>query len=934
MKRPPTGVFNLNKSMAPTLPTVIQNGFERALNSFQTRLTSSERAQFKVATLDDLKVTILAIQAEQRARKEMIHLGRIQSFLEAMEQFGKVIEVFLNTTNMLAFVWGPMKLLLLTASCWSESFDALLDAYHLIAENLPIFQVYQTTFAGNDRIQVILESIWSNILNFHAQALRIFGQSMLRQFFRSLWKDFDGRFKHLLSDMKRQKDVVESHANQIHIQNYESDRLKIFEEFEHTQTRRAEERYVFVVQWISAAAVIRDHEDLCAVRQEQYDSTNKMTGRWILNNEEVEAWLAPQVPKASILWINAIPGAGKSVLASVIIEEIKQKKLGPVAFFYCKYRNPDKSTFISIMKAVLSQFVAQQRHLVPFYHDEGISSGEVPLQSIKLCKKLLRYMLQNIPKGFLAIDGLDECDVNERKSLLDFLNEIVNLCDSTNPGKIRILILSREEPDIKKYLSIGTVVRLDSRDTLQDIELYVQHRAVLVQSKFNLKAEDREYIEQNVLDRTQGMFLYAKLVMKNLEDQPSLHHLMKELEPDCFPSGLNEAYYRSLHRIQTNSGENERLVARMILSLMLCSRRPLRWREVQAAISIDSVDQVVDSTRRLPMHIKDICGSLVEVLPGDRIEFVHVTASFYIMDSGYIPRFTAEYSMTLLCLHYLTFECFEEQGDVDMRSRFAADGYFAFQDYAVAHWTDHLLAMLKFSNDTSRNQPIDDREASGAFIIFADRFHADLAVLPTDEISFLHCDQFRSLECFPIISAVWRHAKSFKTQFDNRRDEVSLPSLGRSLKKNRKTLEDLTKSVAKNGDTMASLTDFYGAHWFKCSRLSCYFFHEGFDSKSSRQDHYDRHDRPFRCEEEDCPAAAIGFGSLKELDKHKRNMHPGIDKLSSTFARLKKGKNSKVESAKYPCPRCSEKFATRFDCRIHMSSHNVRLMPKVSECQG
>jgi hypothetical protein len=99
--------------MSPTPPAVTQNGFERALKGFQARLTSSERAQFDVATLDDLKVTILTIQAEQRARKGMMHMGRIQSFLEAMEQFGKVIEVFLNTANMLAFVWGPIKLLLL-----------------------------------------------------------------------------------------------------------------------------------------------------------------------------------------------------------------------------------------------------------------------------------------------------------------------------------------------------------------------------------------------------------------------------------------------------------------------------------------------------------------------------------------------------------------------------------------------------------------------------------------------------------------------------------------------------------------------------------------------------------------------------------------------------------------------------------------------------
>jgi hypothetical protein len=123
-------------------PTVTQNGFERALNSFQARLTSSERAQFEVATLDDLKVTILAIQAEQRSRKEMMHLGRIESFLEAMERFGKVIEVFLNTTNMLAYVWGPMKLLLLV--CLFKSAILLgaisrylqIDSYLSVLSNL------------------------------------------------------------------------------------------------------------------------------------------------------------------------------------------------------------------------------------------------------------------------------------------------------------------------------------------------------------------------------------------------------------------------------------------------------------------------------------------------------------------------------------------------------------------------------------------------------------------------------------------------------------------------------------------------------------------------------------------------------------------------------------------------------------------------------
>jgi hypothetical protein len=81
-----------------------------------------------------------------------------------------------------------------------------------------------------------------------------------------------------------------------------------------------------------------------------------------------------------------------------------------------------------------------------------------------------------------------------------------------------------------------------------------------------------------------------------------------------------------MDRIQRNPRENEREIAQKILSLMVCSKRPLRWRELQGAISIDPLDQVVDPVRRLAIHVRDICGSLVEVLSGDRVEFIHATA--------------------------------------------------------------------------------------------------------------------------------------------------------------------------------------------------------------------------------------------------------------------------------------------------------------------
>jgi len=135
---------------------------------------------------------------------------------------------------------------------------------------------------------------------------------VLRIVFRSLWKDFNSRFRHIINDLKWQKQLVGDHANQIHIQNYESDRLKLFEEFEQAREERSAQRKAFIIHWIGAPKTILDHESLCQVRQEFYDATQRSTAQWILENEDVKAWLSRPVPKSSTIWMNAVPGAGET----------------------------------------------------------------------------------------------------------------------------------------------------------------------------------------------------------------------------------------------------------------------------------------------------------------------------------------------------------------------------------------------------------------------------------------------------------------------------------------------------------------------------------------------------------------------------------------------------------------------------------------------
>lgn len=85
------------------------DAFNDVLHKFKSRLSKKELEDFKFSSFDDVRVAVYAIQEEQGRKSEMMHLPRILGFLEAMEQYGKVVEVFLNASSFLCLIWGPMK---------------------------------------------------------------------------------------------------------------------------------------------------------------------------------------------------------------------------------------------------------------------------------------------------------------------------------------------------------------------------------------------------------------------------------------------------------------------------------------------------------------------------------------------------------------------------------------------------------------------------------------------------------------------------------------------------------------------------------------------------------------------------------------------------------------------------------------------------------
>jgi tetratricopeptide (TPR) repeat protein len=163
--------------MANALPSPTAAPFERALAQFKMGLKKRDQETFKKTTLTDLKNTIGELQAKQHASRRLQGLNRIQPFLEAMEQFGKAIAIFANTNELVAFIWGPVKLLLLISSTFVDSFKELLSIYQHIGERLPNIMRYEEVFRSNGEMQGVLALIYKDILRFHMAALKYFQAS-------------------------------------------------------------------------------------------------------------------------------------------------------------------------------------------------------------------------------------------------------------------------------------------------------------------------------------------------------------------------------------------------------------------------------------------------------------------------------------------------------------------------------------------------------------------------------------------------------------------------------------------------------------------------------------------------------------------------------------------------------------------------------------
>jgi DNA replication protein DnaC len=109
-----------------------------------------------------------------------------------------------------------------------------------------------------------------------------------------------------------------------------------------------------ILDWLTPIDYTSQQNDFISRRQAG-------TGQWLLDSPEYQEWL--QTGKQS-LFCPGIPGAGKTILTSIIVENLvhHNPNIG-IAYLYCNFRRHDEQKAEDLLASLLKQLAQTRPHL-------------------------------------------------------------------------------------------------------------------------------------------------------------------------------------------------------------------------------------------------------------------------------------------------------------------------------------------------------------------------------------------------------------------------------------------------------------------------------------------------------------------------------------------------------------------------------------------
>ncbi len=249
-----------------------------------------------------------------------------------------------------------------------------------------------------------------------------------------------------------------------------------------------------VLDWLTPINYASQQNDFITRRQEG-------TGQWLLNSEEFRTWL--NIDKET-LFCPGIPGAGKTILTSIVVEELTTRFSNDptvgIAYLYCNFRRQDEQKINDLLASLLKQLAESQLSFsvtVKELYNRHETKRTRP--SLREVSDALQAVTALNSRAFIIIDALDECQISDgcRQQFLSALFSLQAKCG------VNLFTTSRHIASIEKEFEGN--VKMEIRASEEDVRRYLDGHMFRLPGYVVRSLELQEEIKANIVQAIDGM---------------------------------------------------------------------------------------------------------------------------------------------------------------------------------------------------------------------------------------------------------------------------------------------------------------------------------------------------------------------------------------------------------------------------------------------
>ncbi|KAK4201797.1 hypothetical protein QBC40DRAFT_322923 [Triangularia verruculosa] len=357
-----------------------------------------------------------------------------------------------------------------------------------------------------------------------------------------------------------------------------------------------------------------------------------------------------------------------------------------------------------------------------------------------------------------VLDALDECNEDDRRMLLHNITAFCKPEQDRMKPNLRVLLTTRPINTIVNQLDDVPKIALDPKENPGVLSSEID-KVIEVKVDKMARAPSKRWstdlcvkIKQLLRARgTQLTYLWLRLVFELLEDESDLPDedwidLVTKLPPT-----LNGIYERLLEKVRSRM----QTAVRELLSIMLCTLRPLEVEEMHvalsAALAVSDKRGALTKTY-LPTHEKfkkwvdSHCGFFVQIY-GNEVQFIHQTAKEFLTEQpgetqgkpqwqGTFEMKAAHQRMRDLCCQYLAYRTRFWKDRTQEKSCLPAEWFFPEVEDRLDGLVPYAIQFRKWHNRECGAIENDDTYGTTLFDIAPDSSIISTAPLATCLFSF------------------------------------------------------------------------------------------------------------------------------------------------------------------------------------------------------